>query len=344
MVTSAWVRTAVALSAAAMLASCGQNASFSPPPERTAAGAAPSGATSDDSRGCPSAHCIIVGNGPRYSGQTGDLLFFSQRARKDAPPEREIAGSKTRLGFVNGIAVDSHGNVYAANAYGGTIEVFAAGAQGNVAPTRTIVVSKKRQIRLYGVAVDGSDYLYVVSEQPDRIAVYAPDAKGSGPPVRVIRGERTGLSYPWGVAFDSSGNLYVSNSSSVTVYAPAANGDVKPLREISGSDTQLSASEGIALDDSGYTYVVSDDCWCITVYAPGANGDAPPARVINNGLYGPVGIAVDSRKRIYVSNVGYDDPPFLTVLATTTNQRYKLAHSIEGKKTRLQWPVGILVR
>jgi hypothetical protein len=343
MVTSAWVRRVFALSAAAMLASCGQNASFSPPAVRTAAGAAPSGAASDDSRGCPSAHCIIVGNGPRYSGQTGDLLFFSRRARKDAPPEREIAGSKTKLGYINGIAVDSHGNVYAANAYGGTIDVFAAGAQGNVAPTRTIVVSKRKQIRLYGAAVDGSDYLYVASQYPDRITVYAPNANGDGPPVRVIRGKRTGLSYPWGVAFDSSGNLYVSNSSSITVYAPTADGDVKPIREISGSDTQLSASEGIALDDSGYTYVVSDYCWCITVYAPGANGDARPARVLDDGLYGPVGIAVDARKKIYVTNVGYDDPPFLTVLATVTNQHYK-ARTIDGKKTRLQWPVGIFVR
>lgn len=343
MVTSAWVRTALALSAAAMLASCGQNASFSPPAVRTAAGAGPSGATSDNSRGCPRARCIIVGNGPRYTGQTGDLLFFSKRARKDAPPEREIAGSRTKLGYVQGVAADSHGNVYAANLYPATIDVFAAGAQGNVAPIRTIVVSKTKQIRLSGIAVDGRDYLYVVSQYPDGITVYAPNAKGNGPPVRVIRGKRTGLDYPWGVAFDSSGNLYVSNWNSVTVYAPTANGDVKPLRMISGPDTQLSASEGIALDDSGYTYVVSNDCWCITVYAPGANGDAPPARVIQDGLYGPVGIAVDARKRIYVSNVGYDDPPFLTVLATASDQQYK-AHTIEGKKTRLQWPVGILVR
>ena len=339
MVTLAWSRKALVLCASAVLGSCGgQNAA--PNLLTLPSSAVPAGARATG--GCPSARCIIVGNGPRFSGQTGNILFFPEGAEKDAPPVREIGGSKTDLGYLAGIASDSGGNLYVVKTNPSTIEVFAADAQGNVAPIRTIAGSKTLLTQPAGIAFDGSDYLYVVNQKPAYIAIFAPDANGNVAPVRVIRGRKTHLYYTWGVAFDSSGNLYASNWQSVTVYAPGASGNVKPLREISGSDTELSGSNGIALDDLGYVYVVSSNYWYITVYAPGAHGDATPTRVCHCGLYGPVGIAVDANRRLYVSNVGYDDPPYLRKLANTASG-YS-GSSIAGKSTRLGWPVGILVR
>jgi hypothetical protein len=337
MVTLARSRTALVFCATAILVGCGgQNtavSSLAVPSLAASAGARAAG-------GCPRTRCIIVANGPNI-GKGGDLLFYSQDADKDAPPVREIRGSKTHLEYVGGIASDSRGSLYAVNINARAILVFAADAQGNAAPLRRIAGSKTLLRQLAGIAIDGSDYAYVVNQTPARIMIFAPDARGNAAPVRVISGNRTHLNFPWGVAFDSTGNVYVSNRKSVTVYAPGASGDVKPLREISGLDTELSGSNGIAIDDFGFVYVVSTGDY-ITVYAPGANGDATPERVCQCGLYGPVGIAVDRNKQLYVSNTGYDDPPFIRKLAPTTNG-YS-GNSIEGKKTRLGWPVGILVR
>jgi hypothetical protein len=339
MVTFARSRKALVLCASAMLGSCGgQNGASNAPAVPSLA--VPAGARA--AGGCPSANCIIVANGPRFRGQTGNILFYPKGADKDAPPVRKIGGSKTGLENLAGIASDSRGSLYVVNVYPIAIEVFATDAQGNVAPIRTIAGSKTLLRQSAGIAIDGSDYLYVVNQKPASIAIFAPDTNGNVAPVRVISGKKTHLDYPWGVAFDSSGNLYVSNSQSVTVYAPGANGDVKPVREIRGPDTELSASYGIALDDLGYVYVVSGGYWYVTVYAPGAHGDATPIRACYCGFYGPVGIAVDANRRLYVSNVGYDDPPHIRKLATTVSG-YS-GTSIAGKETRLGWPVGILVR
>jgi hypothetical protein len=336
MVTLPRSRAVLVICASAILGSCGgQNAadnSLAAPSLAVPAAARAAG-------GCPRAHCIIVGNGPVVS--KGGLLFYSQDAGKDAPPVREIGGSKTHLGYIGGIASDSRDGLYAVNIDARAVEVFAADARGNVPSIRTIAGSKTLFRQLAGIAIDASDYAYVVNQNPARIMIFAPDANGNVAPVRVITGKKTHLNFPWGVAFDSSGNLYVSNRKSVTVYAPGASGDVEPLRKISGPDTKLSASTGIALDAFDFVYVVSTNGY-ITIYPPGANGDATPARVCQCGLYDPTGIAIGGNEELYVSNSAYDEQPYIRELTPTTSGY--VGSSIGGKKTRLGFPVGILVR
>src|ERR1700728_2117981 len=112
MLTSS-ARCAAALCGAAALAACGglQSASTLGP-----APAEPSNQRRLDAKlGCPEAHCIIVGNAPGYAKSSGNLLFFAENANKDARPVGKIAGSKTQLSFVTGVATDARNDLYAAN-------------------------------------------------------------------------------------------------------------------------------------------------------------------------------------------------------------------------------------
>lgn len=72
------------------------------------------------------------------------ILMFSAGSNGDVAPTLDIAGSSTGLSGPVGIAVDSAGNIYAANSenYPPTITVYSAGSTGNVSPIQTITSTK----------------------------------------------------------------------------------------------------------------------------------------------------------------------------------------------------------
>lgn len=144
------------------------------------------------------------------------VFTFPDSGDGNMKPGITIGGSETGLESPAGVALDSRGNIYVANAgrynYGSdvpaSIRVFASGSRGNVAPIATIVGSQ--------TGLDG----------------------------RTLRG----------IALDSEGNVYVTSdraddgeTSSISVFASAANGNVKPIAVISGDNTGLSAAVGIAI-------------------------------------------------------------------------------------------------
>lgn len=179
---------------------------------------------------CPTAHCIVVGNA--LSDRTynaGSILFFSRNANGDVRPDGGIEGTRTQLQNTAGIAMDSAGDIYAANSSANSITVYAAGAEGNVAPIRTIAGSQTKLDNPTGIALDGKGDLYVADDAGDRVTVYAPNSNGNVHPLRTISGSRTMLGYPWGIALDSQSNIYVTNlTSSVAVYAAHAKGNASP--------------------------------------------------------------------------------------------------------------------
>jgi hypothetical protein len=227
---------------------------------------------------CPTSDCIIVGNG-EAGKYLGSLLFFRRNANGNVRPAGRTEGSLTQLDYPTGIAMDSEGDIYAANLEGDSITVYAAGSEGNVAPVRTIAGSQTKLRGPTGVALDSSSNIYVTNS--DSILVYGANAKGNATPKRLISGSLTKLGEPAGIAIDASGYAYVANwdASTLLVFAPGANGNEPPAREDSSG---LYGPDGVALDARAREHVSNgsqDNPPFVAVYAAGAV-NAEPLRTI----------------------------------------------------------------
>jgi sugar lactone lactonase YvrE len=153
----------------------------------------------------------------------GKVTVYPAGSDGNIAPIATISGSGTGLSYPIGIALDSNGNIYVANA--------------NTANT-------------------GSN-----STGPS-ITVYPAGSHGNAAPIAVIAGGNTGLDYPQAIALDSAGNLYAEGyvnevGSSVNVYPAGSNGNVSPTVIIAGSDTGLEDVSGVALDSGGNLYVLN---------------------------------------------------------------------------------------
>lgn len=301
-----------------------------------------------DAGGCPNKRCIIVTSESGFSGSPlAAIFFFARDAHGNAKPAGEISGSNTTLDVPTAIAMDSHHNLYVTD-WANSITVYAAGAEGNVAPIRSIEGADTDLYRPTSIVIDSHNRLYVAGDQRNRIDVYAPDASGDAAPIRKIAGASTNLFGPLGMAFDSQSNLYVANDNPnngwVTVYAPGAKGNATPERTIEGSATKFDGPAGLRVDNSGYLYVVNSTNGTVAIFSPDANGNAAPISYFSAPIYAE-GLALDGRNNMYVTGLGYDDPPYIAVFAAGTNgNEGDTLRTIEGKKTKLIFPAGILVR
>jgi hypothetical protein len=106
-------------------------------------------------------------------------------------PIRAIEGSATGLFATQALALDSTGDVYAAN-FGGesssSVTVYPADANGNVAPSLLIAGSKTKLGSASGIAVDANDDVYVSGGDPygRHVNVYAAGNDGDVRPIRAI--------------------------------------------------------------------------------------------------------------------------------------------------------------
>jgi sugar lactone lactonase YvrE len=242
-------------------------------------------------------------------------------------PTALIEGSKTLLEVPFGVALDSQGNIYVANAASGrggrherydrgSITVYPAGSNGNVAPIATISGAGTGLAEPIGIALDSSRNIYVANAYNGySITVYQAGSNGNAAPIAVISGDNTGLYYPRGIALDSSGNLYAEGYTnaigySVNVYPAGSNGNVSPAATIAGADTGLYGPVGIALDSGGNLYVLNGQTGVtqfgsVIVYPAGSSGDAIPSTTITSnftGIKGASSVALDSMGNIYVAN------------------------------------------
>lgn len=307
---------------------------------------------------CP---CIYVASSDWRSSGAAAVTVYPTNATGNASPMQIISGSNTELDRPTGIAVDGKGNMYVANSAGGPrglgfVAVYAAGATGNVPPIRTIGGPKTGLHSPYGIALDPINGDIYVSNYQGRlrasVTFYPARAHGNVSPIGVITGENTRLRLPRLLALDASGNIYVPSARSygLSVYAAGSVGNVSPIRGINEPKQQFLDID-LALDSNADIYVAARKrLGKIYVFAAGTSGlAAPTTRLIygeRTGLVVPSGIAVDSNKNIYVSNLqgGYNGLGSVTVYAPGTRANVKPIQIITGSNTGLNGPNGIVVR
>ena len=164
--------------------------------------------------GCVSGNPLIVGTrtrlyNPQGIASTGpgrlyvinnndSITEYKPGAIGDAGWIRRIHGPLTGLATNsqcgNAIAIDGSDNIYAANASGNSITVYAPNADGDAPPIRKIAGAKTGLNTPRAVVVDASGDIFVANSAGASILVFGPGSNGNVAPIRTISGAQTRLS------------------------------------------------------------------------------------------------------------------------------------------------------
>jgi DNA-binding beta-propeller fold protein YncE len=212
--------------------------------------------------------------------------------RFDSSGQESVFADEPWQGFIEGLAFNSSGNLYAAHWFSGTIVKFDANGEESVFASGLNTPM--------GLAFDNSGNLYVSSYADGTIQKFDSDGHGSlfasGIPWATglaidssgnlyvgssygsekifkfdLSGQRSlfassGIANPRGMAFDSNGNLYVANFDNSTIKKFSSTGD--DLGVFASTDHPL----GLAFDSSGYLYVANHDSCTITKFDSSGQG------------------------------------------------------------------------
>jgi hypothetical protein len=249
---------------------------------------------------------VWVANG--ISGPDSAINAFRLTAGGDVAPVSTLSGSRTALNRPDGLAFDSVGDLYVADADTPAVTEYQAGAYGNVAPVKTISGSATGLFTPAGITLDSVGDVYVANDASNTITVYAATADGDTAPIRTITGVSTQLNKPWGLTLDAAGHLWVANfgSNMLSEYAAGANGNASPIATIGGTKTLLSNPLGLGQDATGHLLVVNGSPGSVTGYAnaPPFGNEAPGVVIRGAGarLVYPTSVDVDAANRRYVAN------------------------------------------
>jgi hypothetical protein len=117
------------------------------------------------------------------------ILIFNSSANGNVPPTNVIGGPATTINSIQGLAVDSAGNIYVSNIPSDQsalqdILVFSAGSTGNVPPIRTISGSATTITGVGNLASDSAGNIYVLNGV--NLLKFAPNATGNVAPIATI--------------------------------------------------------------------------------------------------------------------------------------------------------------
>jgi len=260
-------------------------------------------------------------------------------------------GTSAGFGFPSGIAVDSNGNLYVADAYDYTVRAITPnGLVTTLAGTPSLAGTANGTGLTaqfegpWGIAVDGSGNIYVADHFGQTIRKIttggvvttlagSPLAQGSSDGV----GSAARFKGPAGLAVDTSGNVYVADSGNNTIRKITPSGVVTTVAGqagTKGSSNGAAASAlfntpyGVAVDRLGNIYVADSSNFTIREITPGGIvstvAGMPGAQGSTDGTGGaarfavPWGIAVDGAGNLYVADAGNDTIRKITSGGTVT--------------------------
>ncbi|WP_374030222.1 NHL repeat-containing protein [Bdellovibrio bacteriovorus] len=289
-------------------------------------------------------------------------------------------GSAARFNFLDGIAVDSGGNLYVADrgnhvirkvAPGGVVTTFAgsAGVSGSLDGTG----SAARFYNPQGISVDGSGNLFVTDSSNSTIrkitsagvvttmaglAGSADSTDGTGFAAR--------FSAANGIAVDGSGNIFVADEGNHTIRKITSGGVVTTLAGLAGgagsaddtgSAARFNAPVGMAMDSGGNIYVADrgnhvirkiTSAGEVTTLA-GLSGTWGTTNGTGSGarFSSPYGVAVDSSGNLFVTDSSNHTIRKITSAGVVTTIA-GLAGSIgyadgAGSSARFFYPDGVAV-
>jgi sugar lactone lactonase YvrE len=217
------------------------------------------------------------------------------------------------LAGASGIAFDSEGNLYVANATNGTINEYTASGGNPPGLTNNVFYSGLNSPS--DIAFDQFGNLYVAENAGDDIVQITPGGSAA-----VFA---SGLANPSGLAFDSSGNLYVtvngapSTSYAIVKIAPSgsesifveANGTPggPPGVGFGGPTPGLSNPQGLAFDGAGNLYVADYNNDVIDEFNSSGTSESIFASLPTGS--NPHGIAFDSSGDLFVANFSHGSYP-----------------------------------
>jgi len=233
------------------------------------------------------------------------------------------------IGDAEGVALDSAGNIYIADAYDhrvrkitpdGNISTVAgdgsAGFRGDGGQA-----SASRLNNPYGIACDSAGNLYIADLGNNRVRKVGPDGT-----ISTVPGTDS-LMAPRNVALDAAGTLYISEFNGNRVRHVRADGVVEIIAGTGvagfGGDggpataAQLSSPAGLSFDSAGNLYIADSGNGRIrkvaggvitTLLGPDAAGDSP--------LYLPTSVVVDGAGDLYIADYGNDRIQLITVLGS----------------------------
>jgi hypothetical protein len=244
-------------------------------------------------------------------------------------------GTAARFRGPSGVAIDSVGNLYIAEAFNHTIRKLttarvvttlagAAAVSGSADGTGAAA----RFFAPFGVAADSTGNVYVADSANHTVrkvtaaAVVTTLAGTAGIPGSADgTGATARFTRPSSVAVDSTGNLYVADTDSHTIRKVTAAGAVTTLAgtpgtsgsaDGAGADARFSFPRGIAVDSAGNIYVADlgnatirkvTPSGIVTTLAgaPGVRGSADGSGAAARFNL-PSGVAVDGAGNIYVAD------------------------------------------
>lgn len=231
-----------------------------------------------------------------YALQVAGAPF--QPSLSSAPNDFTVAITYTANPALNtpaGVAVDSSGNVWVANAGNASITEF--GTDGSYQTT----VSNGGLLEPTHIAIDGSGNLWVSNSASGTNTISEFNSTGTAITGSPFSGG--GLNTPEGLAVDAQGHLWVANSgANVLSEFNVSNGS--PVSSTGYTTASLSTATEVAVDDNGLVWITNSGNNTVSLWNPGTSTSYTGSPFSGGGLASPRSIGIDSNNNAWIVDRG----------------------------------------